>query len=139
MELRQTKPIHLRCPKCGYDFSYNSNYVEEEIDRLKIEISSIMARIEEYKREHKNWKSDLAYRNLQVALKKRQARIIEAKKARKATAIEIKLQTNQIFKKLVEQKMGVEETQKLLKEAEEQLIYYNYDTACQTFTRFEKV
>jgi len=113
--------------------------VEEEIDRLKIEISSIMARIEEYKREHKNWKSDLAYRNLQVALKKRQARIIEAKKARKATAIEIKVQTNQIFKKLVEQKIGAEETQKRLKEAEEQLIYYNYDTACQTFTRFEKV
>ena len=74
-----------------------------------------------------------------MALKKRQARIIEAKKARKATAIEIKVQTNQIFKKLVEQKIGAEETQKLLKEAEEQLIYYNYDTACQTFTRFEKV
>lgn len=139
MELRQTKPIHLRCPKCGYDFSYNANHVEEEIDRLKMEIASIMARIEEYKREHKKWKEELAYKNLQVALKKRQARIVEAKKARKATAIEIKLQTHQIFKKLVEQKMGVEETQKLLKEAEEQLIYYNYDTACQTFTRFEKV
>lgn len=139
MELRQTKPIHLKCPKCGYDFSYHANHVEEEIDRLKMEIASIMARIEEYKREHKNWKKDLAYRNLQVALKKRQARIVEVKKARKATAIEIKLQTNQIFKKLVEQRMGVEETQRLLKEAEDELVYYQYDSAHQTFTRFEKV
>lgn len=139
MELRQRKPIHLRCPKCGYDFSYNSNHVEEEIDTLKREIASIMTRIEEYKREHKTWKNELEYQNLQVALKKRQARIVEVKKARKATVVEIKLQTNQIFKKLVEQRMGVEETKKLLKEAEEQLIYYNYDTAHQTFTRFEKV
>lgn len=139
MELRQRKPIHLRCPKCGYDFSYNSNHVEEEIDTLKREIASIMTRIEEYKREHKTWKNELEYKNLQVALKKRQARIVEVKKARKATVVEIKLQTNQIFKKLVEQKVGVEETKRLLKEAEEQLIYYDYDTAHQTFTRFERV
>ena len=52
MELKQVKPIHLRCPKCGYDFSYNTNHIEEEIDRLKCEITSIKNQITEYKKEH---------------------------------------------------------------------------------------
>ena len=45
MELKKTKPIHLRCPGCGYDFAYNTNHVEEKIDTLKREITSIMSQI----------------------------------------------------------------------------------------------
>lgn len=52
MELKQTKPIHLRCPKCGYDFSYNTNHIEEEMDRLKNEVTSISRQIAQYKVEN---------------------------------------------------------------------------------------
>ena len=137
MELKQTKPIHLRCPKCGYDFSYNTNHIEEEIDRLKIEITSIRNQITEYKKEHQKTYRDDWYKRANAAMKAKIARLQELKKARKATVVEIKLQTNIIFRKLVEQKLGKEETLKLLKEAEDQMIYYNWDMATQKFTRFE--
>lgn len=137
MELKQTKPIHLRCPKCGYDFSYNTNHVEEEIDRLKCEITAIKKQITERKKEHPRTYRDSWYRAAHAAMAEKNAQIQEYKKARKATAVEIKLQTNIIFRQLVEQKLGREETLKLLKEAEEQMIYYNWDMATQTFSRFE--
>lgn len=137
MELKQVKPIHLRCPKCGYDFSYNTNHIEEEIDRLKCEINSIKNQIMEYKKKHPKTYRDAWYRKANAAMTARNAQLQELKKARKATAVEIKLQTNTIFRQLVEQKLGKEETMKLLKDAEEQMIYYNWDMATQTFTRFE--
>ena len=137
MELKQVKPIHLRCPKCGYDFSYNTNHIEEEIDRLKCEITSIKNQITEYKKEHPKTYRDAWYRKANAAMAGRNAQLQELKKARKATAVEIKLQTNIIFRQLVEQKLGKEETIKLLKDAEEQMVYYNWDMATQTFTRFE--
>lgn len=139
MNLKQTKPIHLRCPKCGYDFSYNTNHVEREIDRLKCEITVIKSQITQYKREHPRTYRDAWYRRAQSAMATKTAQLQEYKRARKATAAEIKLQTNIIFRKLVEQKLGREETLKLLKEAEEQMVYYEYDTARQTFTRFENI
>jgi len=139
MELKQEKPIHLRCPKCGYDFAYNTNHIEEEIDTLKKEIASITSEIQRYKREHRNYSKEYGYRNLQFALRRRQSRLVDVKKARKATAVEIKLQTNIIFRQLVEEKLGKEETLKLLREAEEQMVYYDWDMATQTFTRFEEV
>ena len=137
MELKQTKPIHLRCPKCGYDFSYNTNHIEEEIDRLKCEITSIRNQITQHKIKYPKTYHSAWYRKAQLALTAKNAQLQELKKARKATAVEIKLQTNIIFRQLVEQRLGKEETLKLVKEAEEQMIYYNWDMATQTFTRFE--
>lgn len=137
MELKQVKPIHLRCPKCGYDFSYNTNHIEEEIDRLKCEITSIKSKITKYKNDHPKTYRDDWYRKANAAMAARNAQLQELKKARKATAVEIKLQTNIIFRQLVEQKLGKEETMKLIKDAEDQMVYYNWDMATQTFTRFE--
>ncbi len=137
MELKQTKPIHLRCPKCGYDFSYNTNHIEEEIDRLKCEITSIKNQITEHKKEHPKTYRDTWYEKATEAMRIKTARLQQMKKARKATAVEIKMQTNRIFRQLVEQKLGKEETLKLIKEAEDQMVYYNWDMATQTFTRFE--
>ncbi len=137
MNLKQVKPIHLCCPKCGYDFSYNTNHIEEEIDRLKCEITSIKSQITEYKKQYPKTYRDEWYRKANAAMTAKSAQLQELKKARKATAVEIKLQTNIIFRQLVEQKLGKEETMKLTKEAEEQMVYYNWDMATQTFTRFE--
>lgn len=137
MELKQTKPIHLRCPKCGYDFSYNTNHIEEEIDRLRCEITSIKSQITQYKNEHpKTYRNDW-YRRAQAMLTKKSAQLSELKKARKATAVEIKAQQDKIFYQLVKERLGEEEAIKLMKEAEDQMIYYNWDMAAQTFTRFE--
>lgn len=137
MDLRQVKPIHLRCPECGHDFSYNTNHVEEEIDRLRCEITAIKSQMAQYKAEHPQWKRDVRYKRMQAAQEAKIAQLQKYKKARKATAVEINLQTGIIFRKLVEQKLGKEETLRLQKEAEEQMVYYEYDTARQNFTRFE--
>ena len=75
MELKQTKPIHLRCPKCGYDFSYNTNHDEAEIDRLKCEITSIKNQITQRKREHPKIYRDEWYKRAQAALTSKNAQL----------------------------------------------------------------
>ena len=137
MELKQVKPIHLRCPKCGYDFSYNTNHVEEEIDRIKCEITSIKSQMNEHKKNKPNRYRDQWYRRASAAIAAKQAQLQELKKARKATAVEIKNQTNKIFYQLVKEKIGADEALKLMKEAEEQMVCYDWYMATQTFTRFE--
>lgn len=138
MELKQAKPIHLRCPKCGYDFSYNTNHIEEEMDRLKNEITSISRQIAQYKAENpKDFQAKEWYKKAKKAVATKQAQLSEYKKARKATNVEIKLQTFQIFKNLVAERIGKEEMLKLIKEAESEMIYYDYDMATQKFTRFD--
>lgn len=77
MELNQRKPIHLRCPKCGYDFAYNTNHIEEEIDSLKKDITYIMNEIQRYKREYKNYYKENSYKNLLCSLKSRQYKLAE--------------------------------------------------------------
>lgn len=140
MELKQEKPIHLRCPKCGYDFAYNTNHVEGEIDKLKKEITSIESQIAQYKVENpEEYQSEEWYKRAKKAVALKQVQISKLKKARKATATEIKLQTFSIFRALVAERIGKEEMLKLLKQAEDEMIYYDYDMATQTFTRFEGV
>lgn len=138
MDLKQSKPIHLRCPKCGYDFSYNTNHVEAEIDRLKCEITSIKSQITQYKSEHPRTYRDAWYKRAQSALAVKNAQLQEYKKARKATTAEIQRQVDKIFFQLVSEKLGKDEAVKLMREAEDQLVYYTYDMASQKFTRFEK-
>ncbi len=139
MNLKQKKPIHLKCPKCGYDFAYNTNHIEEEIERLKYEVTSIINKITKYKKEHPNSYCDNWYKKAQRSLKIKNLQLQELKKARKATVVEIELQKHNIFKQLVEEELGKEKTSKLLDEAEEQMVYYDWDMATQTFTRFEGV
>ena len=140
MELKQAKPIHLRCPKCGYDFSYNTNHIEEEMDRLKNEVTSISRQIAQYKAENpKIFSKNEWYKKAKKAVAIKQAQLSEYKKARKATNVEIQLQTFQIFKNLVSERIGREEMLKLIKEAEDEMIYYDYDMATQKFTRFDGV
>ena len=138
MELKQDKPIHLRCPKCGYDFAYNTNHVEERIDQLKQDIASISAQMKTFKTSNPgNYFGSEWYRKAKAVLSRKQAQLVNAKKARKATAVEIKRQQNIIFYKLVCERIGKDEAIKLMKEAEEQLAYYEWDMATQTFTRFD--
>ena len=137
MELKQAKPIHLKCPKCGYDFSYNTNHIEEEIDTLKCDITSIRSQMAQHKANNPKGYRDAWYRKANSALQYKQAQITKLKKARKATAVEIKLQTFELFKKIVKDRYGQDEYLKMIKEAEEELVYYTWDMATQHFTRFE--
>lgn len=140
MELKQAKPIHLRRPKCGYDFSYNTNHIEERIDGLKRDITSITSQIQAFKLEHpKDFRKYEWYRKAKAVLSSKQAQLVDAKKARKSTVSEIKEQQNKIFYQLVKEKLGADEALKLMKEAENQLVYCNWDMATQTLTRFEGV
>lgn len=142
MELKQGKPIHLRCPKCGYDFSYNTNHIEAEIDRLKCEITDIKAQLEIFNAKHPNpteRKKNAWRKNAQAAISAKSAQLQKLKKARKATVVEIKLQTFEIFKQLVSDEMGKDRMIQLVQEAENQMVYWDYDNAKQRFTRFEGV
>ena len=62
MDLKQTKPIHLKCPKCGHDFACNGNHIEEEYYSLKVKANSIKAKMAEYI-EKRNDKQPLNFPN----------------------------------------------------------------------------
>lgn len=142
MELKQVKPIHLRCPKCGYDFSYNSNHIEAEIEKLKCEITLIKKQITQYKIDNPDpnvRNRDIWYRKAQAAIAAKEAQMREYKKSRKATYTEIEIQKAYIFKKLVAEKIGKDEMIKLSEEAENQMVYYVWDMSKQRFTNFNGV
>ena len=142
MNLKQTKPIHLRCPKCKHDFAYNTNHIENEIDKLKCEISDIKAQITAFnstnltpaEKKKNQWR-----KNALAALSFKNAHQQELKKPRKATAVEIKLQTFYVFKRLVAAEIGQDKMIQLVQEAEDQMVYWDYDTAKQKYTKFEGI
>lgn len=140
MDLNQIKPIHLKCPKCSYDFSYNTNDVEEKIDMLGTEIMSIKNQLTQFKQSHNKIQCDTDkwYQGCKKAMIYKQAQLAQYKKARKATAVEIRLQVFNNYRRHIRQLIGDEAEMKLIKECEEEMIYFNYDTATQTFNRFEK-
>lgn len=138
MELKKPKPVHLKCPKCSYDFSYNANHIEEQIDTLKAEITTLKSQMAQFKQNNQNYYKAPAYKRMQTAMQEKTAQLMQYKKARKASNIEISMQVNTIFRGLIRDRIGEEETNKLLREAEDMMQYYVYDNAKQTFTRFER-
>ncbi len=136
MDLKQVKPIHLRCPDCGYDFSYSTNHIESEIDRLKKLAADTRTKINQMKGQGYTMKSP-EYKRAVYRYDKYTRQLTEFKTARKNAVVEIEKQKQQIFNQKVKHLIGEEKYIKLKQEAEEELVYNNYDMAIQDHTNFE--
>ena len=135
MDLKKSKPVHLNCPKCGYDFSVNTNRIEEDYANARIKTASLEKEITRMKNSGISRKSP-AFKRVLVQHKDAQAQCAAIKKARKALSDESELQKFQIFKGLVKGVIGDEKTIELLQKAEDELVFNDYDTAIQKFNRF---
>lgn len=135
MDLKQTKPIHLKCPKCGHDFSCNTNKVEEDYNNAKIKAASIKAELAKMRQNNVSKKSP-EYKRLLRLQEDTILQITAIKKARQAMNREMEIQKCMIFKNLVKGEIGEKRTIELLKEAEEEMCFYDYDTAIQKNNRF---
>ena len=138
MDLRQTKPIHLKCPKCGHDFACNGKHIEEEYQALKVKASSIGAKMAELKSNNCSPQSP-EYKRLSHLMFDTNAKIVAIKKVRSALSDESERQLFVVFKNLIKRELGEEKTMKLLHEAEEELCFREYDMAVQKNNRFSGV
>lgn len=137
MDLKQTKPIHLKCPKCGHDFACNGNHIEEEYYSLKVKANSIKAKMAELK--DKCCTTTAEYKRLCRLHADTNAKITAIKKVRSALSDESERQLFKVFRNLVKRELGEEVTMKLLHEAEEELCFREYDMAVQKNNRFSGV
>ena len=136
---KQIKPIHLVCPKCKYDFSYNSSYVERNIDKLKREITDIKAQLESFNLGHspQERKESMWYKRAKATMAIKNKELAELKGNRKVAAQEIKIQTFETFKKKVTEEIGHERCLELIKEAEEEMVFRYSDFAKVNHNHFE--
>lgn len=134
MDLKQSKPVHLRCPKCGNDFSVNSNRVEEDFQIARCKVAALKAEMERAKQKHGKKSAD--YKRLYERYTDAVAQLVAIKKVRAALNKNMELQKYGIFVALVKSKIGSDETIKLLKEAEDMMVYNDYDNAVQRSNRF---
>lgn len=135
MDLKQSKPMHLKCPKCGHDFAVNTKRIEEDYMLLKAKATKIKAELEVLNERNVSQKSPERKR-LKALLADTNAQIVAIKKVRKALSEESEIQKYIIFYKKVKSIIGEEMTVKLMKEAEEELIFREYDLAIQKGNNF---
>lgn len=136
MDLKQSKPIHLKCPKCGHDFACNTNRIEEDYQAAKIKANSIKKKMAELKDKNVSAQSP-EYKRLGRLLADTNAQIVAIKKVRSALSDESERQLFLVFRKLVKGVIGEEKTMLLLKEAEDELCFRNYDMAVQRHSNFD--
>jgi DNA-directed RNA polymerase subunit M/transcription elongation factor TFIIS len=139
MDIRsQTKPIHLRCPKCGYDFSYNSRHIENEYDKVKTEIRVIIEKITEMNKDNVS-KNAPERKRLVKRLNDAQVRLAAIKRTRKSVSESIESDKEKIFRQKIKALIGEEKYVKLRQECEDEMAYNLYDMAIQNHNRFNNL
>ena len=139
MELRQNKPIHLRCPKCGHDFSFNGNKIVQERQAVSQEISILKAKITEIKQRPGFKKTWPEYKRVCAKLDDAIARITAINAAYRNMSEHSEIEKYKIFYTKVKKILGEQKTVELIREAEDELIYRDYDMAIQKHNNFNGV
>lgn len=137
MDLRQSKPIHMKCPKCGHDFGANTNHIIQELQLQKNRVTQIKKELSELKQKGVT-RNAPQYKRLRTQVDECNARIVALKNVRRNLCENAELEKYKVFYSLVKQKLGEKETVDLVKEAEDCIVYRDYDMAIQRHTNFEK-
>ena len=135
---KQTKPIHLRCPNCGHDFSYNSRHIENEYDRVKEQIKFMKVRLSEMNEERVP-KNAPERKRIQAKLDNAALELQQIKRSRKAVSESIQANLEKNFRLKVKALIGDEKYIQLRKECEDDLTYNIYDMAFQNHNNFNNV
>lgn len=138
MDLKQSKPMHFKCPKCGHDFSANTNKIVEHKQELASQRTAIVKRMQQFNGIRK--KKDMPeYKRLVAKLNDVNMQLQAINQLNRNLSENAELEQYKVLKKLLKAKIGESETMKLVKEAEDCVLYRDYDTAVQRFNRFDGV
>lgn len=112
-----------------------ANDLEKEVDSVKKRITDLMLKIQEYKEFHPEYKQDQIYKSMAADVTRQQKQLVELKQTRKITNSAMRQLKYKLFKELVIERIGPEETEKLEQEAKERMKAYQYNLATKTFRK----
>lgn len=138
MELKQSKPMHFRCPKCGFDFSTNTNKIVDRKQELQLKRTMIVNKLREFD-GMKNKKRMPEYQRLVAKQNDIDMQLQAINRLNRNLSENAEIEQFKIFKNLVKAEIGQQKTINLLKEAEDCMLYRDYDTAIQKYNRFDGV
>ncbi len=131
--------MHLKCPDCGHDFSVNSSKIIQDKDAVAKEIGYLNKKISELRAKNVSRNSP-EYKRLVERLNDAHMRATSIKTAYKNIADNSEIEKYRIFMGYIKREIGQERAIELLKQAEDDLLYYgSYDMAKQNFTNFNNV
>lgn len=136
MNLYQRKPVHLKCPKCGHDFSTNTNKIVVERQQYKKLHSSLLKKRSELIAKGLTKKSPEVKR-LDEKIEDCRMTLQALNNLNRNLSENMEIEKNKVFYKLVKQEIGEERTVELMIEAEDSLVYRDYDMAVQRHTNFD--
>lgn len=142
MDFSKAKTIHICCPKCNYDFSYNNKHLVEEIEYCKLTIANCIKLKNVLKDQYGKKASQMPkYKRLDKEIAETNCNLIAYKKARAAVIENIDQQLNRMFLQKIKAEIGEEKYIKLKEECEEELQYNSiYGVgAVQKYNRFSGI
>lgn len=127
----------MKCPKCGYDFSTNGNKIIQDLQFQKNRMTQIDKALNELKNNNVG-KNTPKYKRLVQQKCDCQQQITALKSVHRNLTENAEIEKYKVFYKLVKQILGEKKTIELIKEAEDSLVYRDYDMAIQKYNNFEK-
>lgn len=132
---RNSKPVHLVCPKCHYEFEYDVSYYDRKIADLGAEITTIMKQLAIFKSEyHPDFKTNKWRIQATRALAIKQKEVSELRSFRKIANQIANNQELKIFVGLVKEAIPEKQYLDLWQQAEDTMKYNTYDTAIQRYS-----
>lgn len=126
-----TKPLHIRCPKCGADLEYNPRRIKDRLDNIKMTCASIQKQLPTI--------TDKAARKKKIKeLEQLQFMVKLLKEDNNMVSTLLKEETDRIMREMVREKIGSEEWMRMLHEAEERAreenVFHTYELAIQSYS-----
>lgn len=120
----------LRCPKCGYEFHYDYEEIETKLKELKKDVSNIQTKFLEIKAlpYHERIKMDGLKCKLNKELQIKNKEIRELKLINKTSMFWVRTMEHQVLKRLIKEKLGQSEYEKIINQVIEETQAYNYDS-----------
>lgn len=134
---KHNKPIHFKCPKCGYDLHFNGSALIRKKADLINEKHIIMAKMATYKAN--GGIKDEYYKKLIKKNADIDTQIASIKNQISFAADEGERQMFIAFKKACKRKWGDEVINQMLIDLEDDFSYSDYDMAIQNHTNFDNV
>ena len=126
----------MRCPKCGHDFSVNGNRIVQDLQFQRDRMTQINKAFIELKNNNVG-KNTPKYKRLVQQKADCQQQITALKNIHRNLTENAEIEKYKVFYNLVKQVLGEKKTIDLIIEAEDSIVYRDYDMAIQKHNNFE--
>lgn len=127
----------MRCPKCGHDFSVNGNRIVQDLQFQRDRMTQINKAFIELKNNNVG-KDAPKYKRLVQQKADCQQQITALKNIHRNLTENAEIEKYKVFYNLVKQVLGEKKTIDLIMEAEDSIVYRDYDMAIQKHNNFER-